>query len=77
MTVMRFNFGQYDMGPSSPGMPFSTYFSANGSINSGRTNVTADIVDPVTGVVMQMPRMPVYTHDRGNHSSYPYSLLGD
>ena len=76
-TAMRFDFGQRDVGPSSPGTPFSTYFSANGSVNSGGTNVTADIVDPVTGVAMRMPRMPAYTHDRENRSSYPYSPLGD
>ena len=76
-TAMRFDFGQRDMGPSSPGTPFSTYFSANGSVNSGGTNVTADIVDSVTGVAMRMPRMPAHTHDRENRSSYPYSPLGD
>ena len=45
-------------------------------LDSG-TNIAVDIIDPVTGVAMQTPRIPVHTHDRENCSSYPYSLLGD
>jgi len=76
-TAMRFDFGQRDGGPSSPGTPFSTFFSADGSVNSAGTNVTADVVDPVTGVAVRMPRMPAYTHDREDRHSYPHHLLGD
>jgi hypothetical protein len=74
---MRFDFGQRDGGPSSPGTPFSTYFITDGSVNSSGTNVTADVIDPVTGVTVRMPRMPAYTHDRENRTSHPYYQLGD
>ncbi|KAF9648912.1 hypothetical protein BDM02DRAFT_3260668 [Thelephora ganbajun] len=76
-TAMRFDFGQHDGGPSMPVTPFSAYFTADGSINSAGTNITADVVDPVTGVAVRMPRMPAYTHDRENRYSYPYYPLGD
>lgn len=74
---MRFDFGQRDGGPSSPSNPFSTHLTADGSVNSAGTNVTTDLVDPVIGVAVRMPRMPAYTHDRGNRHSYPYYPLGD
>jgi hypothetical protein len=74
---MRFDFGQRDVGPASPENPFSIHFTADGSINSTGTNVTADVVDPVTGAAVRMPRMPAYTHDRETRHSYPYSPLGE
>ena len=74
---MRFDFGQRDVGPTSSGTPFSTYFTTDGSINSAGTNITTDVVDPVTGVAVRMPRMPAYTHDREDRHSFPYSPLGD
>ena len=72
---MRFDFGQRDVGPTLPETPFSAHFPADGSMNSVGTNVTADVVDPVSGVAMRMPRMPAYTHDRENRYSHPYSPL--
>jgi len=72
---MRFDVGQRDGGPSSPTNPFSPYLTADGSVNSAGTNVTADVVDPVIGVAVRMPRMPAYTHDRENRNSYPYYPL--
>jgi len=74
---MRFDFGQRDDGYSPPVTPFSTYFTVGGSVNSAGTNITADIVDPVTGVAVRMPRMPAYTHDRENRHSHPYYPLED
>lgn len=74
-SAMRFNVGQRDSGPSSPTNPFSPYLTADGSVNSAGTNVTADVVDPVIGVAVRMPRMPAYTHDRENRNSYPYYPL--
>lgn len=76
-SAMRFDFGQQDATPSMPETPFSAYFTTGGSVNSAGTNVTADVVDPVTGVAVRMPRMPAYTHDRGDRHSYPYYPLGD
>lgn len=76
-TAMRFDLGQRDGGPSLPGTPFSTHFTADGSMNSAGTNITADVVDPVTGAAVRMPRMPAYTHDRENRQSHPYFPLGD
>ena len=73
---MRFDFGQHDPSPI-PATPFSAYFTTSGSVNSAGTNVTTDVVDPVTGVAVRMPRMPAYTHDRENRQSYPYYPLGD
>lgn len=75
-STMRFDFGQRDATPPVPATPFSAYFTS-GSVNSSGSNVTADVVDPVTGVAVRMPRMPAYTHDRDNHHSYPYYPLGD
>ena len=75
--AMRFDFGQRDDGPPLPENPFSAHFTADGSVNSAGTNVTAEVVDPVTGVAVRMPRMPAYTHDRENRQSYPYYPLGD
>lgn len=74
---MRFDFGQRVPSPSMPATPFSAYFTSGGSINSAGTNVTADVVDPVIGVAVRMPRMPAYTHERENRSSYPYYPLQD
>ena len=74
---MRFDFGQRDGGPSSPGTPFNSHFTADGSTNSAGTNITAEVVDPVTGAAVRMPRMPAYTHDRENRQSHPYYPLGD
>ena len=74
---MRFELGQRDVDPPLPATPFSTYFTADGSVNSAGTNITADVVDPITGVAVRMPRMPAYTHDRENRHSYPYYPLGD
>ncbi|KAF9790370.1 hypothetical protein BJ322DRAFT_1104030 [Thelephora terrestris] len=76
-SAMRFDFGQHDATPSLPATPFSAYFTTSGSVNSAGTNVTADVVDPVSGVAVRMPRMPAYTHDRGDRHSYPYYPLGD
>lgn len=76
-SAMRFDFGQRDANPSMPATPFSAYFTAGGSVNSAGTNITADVVDPVTGVAVRMPRMPAYTHERENRNSYPYQLLRD
>ena len=73
---MRFDFGQRDPSPM-PTTPFSTYFTTSGSVNSAGTNVTADVVDPVMGVAVRMPRMPAYTHDRENRYSHPYYPLAD
>jgi len=72
---MRFNVGQRDSGPSSPTNTFNPYLTADGSVNSAGTNVTADVVDPIIGVAVRMPRMPAYTHDRENRNSYPYYPL--
>lgn len=74
-TAMRFDFGQG--GPPPPDTPFSTYLTTDGSVNSGGTNVTTEMVDPVTGVAVRMPRMPAYTHDRETRQSHPYYPLGD
>jgi len=71
---MRFDVGQRD-GPSSPTNPFIPYLTADGSVNSAGTNVTADVVDPIVGVAVRMPRMPAYAHDRENRHSYPYYPL--
>lgn len=76
-SAMRFDFGQRDGGSPSPATPFSAYFTVDGSVNSAGTNVTADVIDPVTGAAVRMPRMPAYTHDRENRHSYPYYPLGD
>ena len=76
-TAMRFDFGQHDPSPSLPASPFSAHFTTSGSVNSAGTNVTTDVVDPVSGVAVRMPRMPAYTHDRENRHSYPYYPLGD
>lgn len=76
-TAMRFDFGQRDASPSMPASPFSSHFTTSGSVNSAGTNITADVVDPVTGVAVRMPRMPAYTHDRETRPSHPYYLLGD
>lgn len=73
---MRFDFGQRDPSPL-PTTPFSACFTGSGSVNSSGTNVTADVLDPVTGVAVRMPRMPAYTHDRDTRSSHPYYPLGD
>ena len=73
---MRFDFGQRDPSPM-PATPFSTYFTAGGSVNSAGSNITTDVVDPVIGVAVRMPRMPAYTHDREDRHSHPYYPLGD
>ena len=75
--AMRFDFGQRDGGPSPPPTLVSPYLVTDGSVNSAGTNVTADVVDPVIGVAVRMPRMPAYTHDREDRHSYPYYPLGD
>ena len=74
---MRFDFGQRDASLSNPTTPFIAHFTADGSVNSAGTNITADIIDPVSGVAVRMPRMPAYTHDREDRQSYTYHLLGD
>ena len=71
---MRFDVGQRD-GGLSPTNPFIPHLTADGSVNSAGTNITADVVDPVIGVAVRMPRMPAYTHDRENRHSYPYYPL--
>lgn len=76
-TAMRFDLSQRDGGPSPPVTPFSNFFTVDGTVNSAGTNVTTDVVDPVVGVAVRMPRMPAYTHDREDHHSYPYYQLGD
>ena len=73
-SAMRFDVGQRD-GGLSPTNPFIPHLTADGSVNSAGTNITADVVDPVIGVAVRMPRMPAYTHDRENRHSYPYYPL--
>ena len=70
---MRFDLG----GPPPPDTPFNPYLTTDGSVNSAGTNVTTEVVDPVTGVAVRMPRMPAYTHDRENRQSHPYYPLSD